>query len=92
MPFLAFSERLAALYTKIFAPAARKIIVLSQSSAVPGELSPGHLKILENKGVLITGGFLISISTDMILEPAPQGMGAPKACGWQTHERYFKTL
>ena len=50
MSFFAFSERLAALYTKIFAPAARKILVLSQSSAVPGELSPGQLKSVENKG------------------------------------------
>ena len=31
MLFLAFSERLAALYTKFFAPAARKVLVLGQS-------------------------------------------------------------
>ncbi len=32
---------------------------------MPGELSPGQLKSVENKGgFLITGGFLINISTD----------------------------
>ena len=35
---------------------------------MPGELSPGQLKSVENKGgFLITGGFLINISTDWFI-------------------------
>ena len=62
---MTFSERLAALYTKNFAPAARKLLVLGQSVEVHGKLSQGQLRSLENKGgILITGGILMNNWTD----------------------------
>ena len=50
MPFLAFSERLAALCPKNFAPVARKLLVLGQSVEVPGKLSQAAQKSRKQGG------------------------------------------
>ena len=62
MPFLAFSERLAALYTNFFRACGAKnygfksIVHCAWSAQNPGKQG----------GVLITWGFLINISTDVL--------------------------
>ena len=78
MPFLAFPERLAALYTKNFAPAARKLLILGQSVEVPGKLIQAAQKSRLQGGILITGGILINISSDGLMNHRDHTDGQPQ--------------
>ena len=68
MLFLAFSERHAALYTKIFAPTARKVLVLGQSVRGVWWAKLWSAQKCRKQGgtssLLLTWGLLINISTD----------------------------